>query len=114
MIIRRIFRENLAIVTRDNARHKKGESRCIANDVTRYSDSMDLLGLKPNDLGMFVGDPNGKFFGFNWEDDPMKKEEVALKAFDNELASRDNLDVNLIYKKINEVIGERISREKAH
>lgn len=103
MIIRRIFRENLAIVTRDGARHKKEHSRSMANDVTRYSDSMDLLGLKANDLGMFVGDPS---------DDPMKKEEIALKAFDNELANRDNLDVNLIYKQINQVIGERISREQ--
>lgn len=102
MIMKRVYRENVAMLHKYRQKAFKDRSKSIANDVTRYEESMDILGMKPDDMIGFL----------NSDDDPSRMENDMMRHFEAELGNRDNLDVNLVYKLISEIIEERLARER--
>ena len=112
MIMKRVYRENVAMLHKYRQKAFKDRSKSIANDVTRYEESMDILGMKPDDMIGFLNS-DGKFFWGNLcVDDPSRMENDMMRHFEAELGNRDNLDVNLVYKLISEIIEERLARER--
>ena len=53
MILLRLYKDNLFMLGKEKTEYNDRENS-MANDITRYSESLDVLGIKADDIGTFL------------------------------------------------------------
>lgn len=99
MILSRLYKENLFMLQKEKTEFNDNNNT-MANDITRYSESLDVLGLKADDIGQFLHSKVEK---------AKNREDGLLKNFEDELNNSENMDFGQIFKRIAELVEERIA-----
>jgi len=127
-LLRRLYRDTFSIVQKLRAKQVKvPESKAgtgTGGDYKRFSDSINILNLSPEEIQMFV-DPRSKlmikelfiklFLGnqtTGTNDMSSFVQTQQLEKFENELNNNTGLNATMLYDMLSNVIEERINLEK--
>ena len=123
--MRRLYRDTFYIVQKLRTKQQKApESKAgtgTSGDYKRFSDSINILNLSPEEIQMFV-DPrsnlNEKYMINNVGNqttgipDMSFNQHQQLEKFESELNNNTGLNATMLYDMLSNVIEERINLEK--
>ena len=124
-LLRRIYRDTFSIVQKLKSRPlksvlKRDSSR--STDYKKFSDSINILNLSPDELQLFV-DPNSNLFKILFlniildipqllENESPFGEHQQIENFEIELNNTAGMNATVLYDMLSSIIEERISLEK--
>lgn len=102
-LLRRIYRETFSSISKIKAKKQALVNKQYQQKMNAFSDSIDILKIAPEDLGLFL-EPNQN-------NTSQKNTDKFLEEFDA-LLENEKLDINKLHLMLNELIEERIEWEK--
>lgn len=102
-LLKRIYRETFSSISKIKSKKQALVNKQYQQKMNAFSDSIDILKISPEDLGLFL-EPNQNDLN------PTNNDKF-LEAFDA-LIESEKLDINKLHLMLNELIEERIDWEK--
>lgn len=124
--MRRLYRDTFLVIQKLRTKPKSGRGetgiKITPENYHKFSDSLDILNLTPEEVQMFV-DPQGKNIELrnNWiayqtfqTTETSFAQNKMIERFEEELTKSSGINPSILYEMISSLIEERINAEKGN